>query len=893
MYEVRTFLLTDLAESTALWESDPVAMSTALALHDELIGGLVARAGGRLIRSKGEGDSTFSVFSDPIAAVVTGRFIVDALAEISWPTSRPLVARVGVHVGPAERRGANWFGSTVNRAARIRSLAPAGEVLVSGALAGLVGDSLGSVGELVFLGRRRLRGLSEPEELWAVVAHGAEPPRIPHDAGGTNLHRPDHELVGRADAVEQLQHLLGRHRLVTVTGAGGTGKTRLAVEVALLTRDAFRDGVWMADLVNVSAGGVLAAVLSTVGGTTATTLDSIAELQVLILLDNCEHVLDDAAVSLTALLRAAPDVKVLATSRQALSLGAEAAFPLSPLPVPAVTASLPEQSSYASYQLFVERAQLVNPSFGVGEEESEPLARCLSLLEGMPLGIEIAASQTGAMSLRRLADALARDLPRLRTGRRDAVDRHRSVAATIQWSLDLLASADADVLDALSVCRGFDHDIATAVTGRSDVDLSIGRLIEASLVMPQTADRFRILEPVRQHAANRLTARGLFDEHAERLAIHVAAVARRLRQRLYIDPTARRQMRYNTGNIEQSLNWLLERERICEAVGLIGAMGDYWFTEDQATGLRWLRQIEPQLDQCDPAVSAHARLALGMHRQGSGEDCAIPQLAAAMRSFAQAGRRGAAAKASFWSARELALDDERPINEARAAMSQALELAEAADDLILASWSQIWLGLLADRAGDANLAESYLNASLRVARTAGARHPVGSATGELARLAQRRGDIAEARRLGARAVALNREFGDPWQLLGQLLLQARICIEDHDLTQAALYLDEASPLATKIGSIGQIAETVAVAAVLLDALGMTDAATSAAAAAQYWWQSGTDGMQANWLKAILGPLLTIDQPIDMIVAPPSIRAELRKVIDLLNRETAAVTTHAR
>ena len=167
---VRTFLLTDLAESTVLWETDPVAMSAALARHDEVVGDLVGRRGGRMLRSKGEGDSTFSVFADPTSAAIAGRLIVEELARTSWPTSRPLVARIGAHVGLAERRGVNWFGSTVNRAARIRSLAPPGAVLVSGAVAGLVGDALGEVGELAYVGRRHLRGLSEPEELWAVIA---------------------------------------------------------------------------------------------------------------------------------------------------------------------------------------------------------------------------------------------------------------------------------------------------------------------------------------------------------------------------------------------------------------------------------------------------------------------------------------------------------------------------------------------------------------------------------------------------------------------------------------------------------------------------------------------------------------------------------------------------
>ena len=474
-------------------------------------------------------------------------------------------------------------------------------------------------------------------------------------------------------------------------------------------------------------------------------------------------------------------------------------------------------------------------------------------------------------------------------GGANVADRHRSLAATIQWSIDLLTEPDVDVLEALSVCRGFDVDTAIAVTGRDEVEASIGRLIDASLIVALPADRFRLLEPVRQHAERRLHEREAFDLHAERLAHYSSLVARRSRHRFYTDPTAHVLLRNNIANVEQSLSWLLEHDGTCEAIELIGAVGDYWFTEDQVSGLRWLALIEPRLDDCEPATSAHARLALAIHRQGSGESCAIPQLVEALHVFEQVGRRGAATKAAFWLGRELALGGQRPVDEARPAMLHALELAKHVNDPVLISWSLIWLALIDQRSGNTDSAETHFTAALDVARSAGALHPVGSAAVGLATLARRRGDVAQARRLAALGLAANRAFGDSWQQVGQLLQQAGLCLDDRDLTNAALHFDEAASLAIQVGDRGQLAEAVAVGAVLLDALGMSDAAVHAAAAAQHWWPLG-DGHHAPALGAILRPLGNMEQSSDTTVGQRTIRAELRAVMNILDAEPHRTST---
>ena len=203
----------------------------------------------------------------------------------------------------------------------------------------------------------------------------------------------------------------------------------------------------------------------------------------------------------------------------------------------------------------------------------------------------------------------------------------------IEWSLGSLDHADRDAFDALAVCRGLDVETAAAVTDREDVSTCLARLVDASLVVPLSGDRFRLLEPVRQHAERRLAIRDAVDSHAERLAGHVMRRVRRLARRIYHDREARRLLRLDAGNIEQALVWLVAHERNVEAMRLFGAIGVYWHPEDQAVLARWSERITPLLDDFSPADTATARLAIGMLHQGSGERSAIPQLRAALEGF--------------------------------------------------------------------------------------------------------------------------------------------------------------------------------------------------------------------------------------------------------------------
>jgi predicted ATPase/class 3 adenylate cyclase len=827
-------VLTDLVGSTELWDSDPVAMAEALERHDALVTRVVDEAGGELIRSKGEGDSTFSVFADPLRATRAAFGIVRSMDAIEWPTEAALTMRLGVHVGPAQHRGGDWFGSTVNRTARLRGLAPAGAILMSGVAARSVGDALAPAARPEFVGWRHLRGLRDPEEVWALVAEGSQPPQVPPDVGDTNIDRPERVLFGRSTETEAVEQLLRRHRLVTITGAGGVGKTRLAVDVALEVREAYRDGVWLADLSGTGPGGVLSVVLSRCGGPTIVAVEELVGRECLVVMDNCEHVLADAATTAALVLRAAPSVRVLATSRHRLGLAAEVVYPVEPLPVPSGGADLADVERFASFALFLERAQAIDPRFVLGPSDTGAVVRCLRAVEGVPLAIEIAASRTRSMPVTRLCASLERTLPDVPSAGRDVAERHRSVAATIEWSLALLEPGDVAALEEISVCRGFDRDTAQAVINAVPVDDFLEHLVDASLVTPLGGDRFRLLEPVRQHMASRLAGRDGVDDSLLRLSGYISRLGYNVGLLVYVDSTARIRLRGEAGNIEQVLTWLMASGRTSEAVRLVGALGAFWFTDDQATGRRWTEQITPFLDGCTPRESAMARVAVATHRQGSGEACAIGQLTIALTALEEAGSLIGAAYAAVLLAREHGIDEARPPGPTVAAIERAVDLASRADEPNLIGWSLSLRAIGAERQGDVATAERDFARVLEICTARGAVHPVGEALSGLAQLAYRSGDLRRARHLAERAVAFNRRSGDDWQLTHQLRLSMEFAVVDADLTQAAIDASEAAVLALRIGDEYQTAEVLAVAALVLDGVGEHVAAASCGETLRQW-----------------------------------------------------------
>jgi predicted ATPase/class 3 adenylate cyclase len=514
-----TFLFTDLEGSTRLWEQHPDAMVGALARHDVILREAIAAHDGHVVKTTGDGvHAVFAAAQHAVAAALTGQV---ALGEEPWEKTGPLLVRMGIHSGEAEHRDGDYFGTAVNRAARVSGAAHGGQVLCSLATEELVHDSLPGGCALVDLGEHRLRDLGRAERLFQLI-HPALRSDFPAtrslDAYPTNLPVQLTSFVGRDRELVEIASALADTRIVTLTGVGGVGKTRLAVQTAADVLPRFRDGAWFVDLAPVrdraAVGDVVAAALGLQpepGQPVAVRLANFVRTkQLLLVVDNCEHVLDTAAESISELTRAGAGVRVLATSREGLALSGERILAVGSLPVPVSGDDLDAPAA----QLFIERATAGGT---VRLDDADAIVQICRRLDGVPLAIELAAARARSMSLTDLRDRLDQRFRLLTGGPRDALSRHQTLRQAIDWSYDLLSAEERVVLDRLAVfAGGWDLRAAETVVGHDGIDALdvvdlLGHLVEKSLVVRDdinSAGRYRLLETIRQYAQERLDATG-------------------------------------------------------------------------------------------------------------------------------------------------------------------------------------------------------------------------------------------------------------------------------------------------------------------------------------------------------------------------------------------------
>jgi predicted ATPase/class 3 adenylate cyclase len=489
-----TFLFTDIEGHSELWDRHPDAMSLALSDHDALIASAVADAGGRVV--KNEGDGAMAVFPDAAQAVVAAVSIQRALVGREWPGVGFLRVRMGLNTGAAEQRDGDYFGPEVIRAERLCSAANAGQVLASRAVVELARDV-----SWVGLGQHRLRGFAAQVEIHQVVAEGLEA-RFPAlrtvDAHPNTLPRFRTAFFGRDQEIATVSSLLSSHRLITLTGVGGSGKTRLAVEVGHDQLGAFPDGVFFADLSVVTEAdrlwnAVAQGLELDAGGPGVPEQPAqrigrfLAERRALLVLDNCEHLLDAAAEAVEQLLDSTRELRVMATSREGLHVEGERMVQVPSLPVESVAVALFRERASASGQALV---------------DDEIARQICERLDGLPLAIELAAARSGQLGAAEVAQRLS-DRFQLLTGSRRRVPRQRTLEATLDWSHDHLSADEQRVFRRLAVFTGtFSLRAAEYVTG-APAEL-IGMLVDKSLVNRGDDGRFRLLETVRVYAEDRL-----------------------------------------------------------------------------------------------------------------------------------------------------------------------------------------------------------------------------------------------------------------------------------------------------------------------------------------------------------------------------------------------------
>jgi predicted ATPase len=502
-----TFLFTDIEGSTRRWEKDADGMRGALAAHDEVLRTAIEAHGGFLFKHTGDG--VCAAFSSPRSAVD---------AAVAAQRALELPVRMGLATGEAELRGADYFGAVLNRAARVMAAGHGGQMLLADSTAGLLSGL-----DLVDLGPRRLRDLPTPVGVFQVRATGLRtefPALRALDASPGNLRAATTSLIGRESEVTEIEAAVKAHRLVTLTGVGGVGKTRLAVEVAARRADEFPDGVWFFELAAVTDPAAIPDAVAAVLGITQqpgkTVTESVASAlegrSRLLVFDNCEHVVDSVADLVEAILAASATVTILATSREGVGVSEEQLWRVPSLDVNSGTES-------AAVQLFVDRAQSVVSDFSLAQPgEADAVVEICRRLDGIPLAIELAASRMASMTAGEVRDRLDQRF-RLLVGSRRGLERHQTLRHAVAWSYDHLDDAEKALLERCSVfAGGFDLESACAVMGSDDdfaaLDL-LDALVRKSLLVADRSSgrtRFAMLETIRQFAEEQLAARGVAEE---------------------------------------------------------------------------------------------------------------------------------------------------------------------------------------------------------------------------------------------------------------------------------------------------------------------------------------------------------------------------------------------
>jgi predicted ATPase/class 3 adenylate cyclase len=539
--ETLTFLFTDIEGSTALLQRlGEDVYAQALADHHALIRSGLTGHDGEEVNT--QGDAFFAVFSSPRACVAAVVEIQKSLDAHRWPGGEQVRVRMGIHTGEAATTATGLVGLDVHRAARVAGVAYGGQVLLSETAAALVRDSLPAGVELRDLGAHRLKDLGRPVQIFQLDAPGL-PTRFPalrslgHPALQNNLPVQLATFIGRNRELEEVRALVRSNRLVTLTGAGGSGKTRLSLQVAAELLDGSGDGVWLIELAAVTdQEAVVPTICQLLGIATEpgrplqeTLIDALALQDALMVLDNCEHLIDACAKTADAILRHCPRVYLLATSREPLGISGEAIYRVPPLSLPPPgdgAAAAPGTSD--AITLFVERAREQGANLPAGEQAGPLLASICAQLDGMPLAIELAAARLRSLSLSALHDRLDQRFRLLTGGSRTALGRQQTLEATVDWSYSLLNAAEQLLLRRLSVfAEGFDLDAAEAVCGFGDIEAFdvtglLGSLVDKSLVVAEPSGglfRYRLLETIRQFGAERLAEAGP-DETAAVSAAH-------------------------------------------------------------------------------------------------------------------------------------------------------------------------------------------------------------------------------------------------------------------------------------------------------------------------------------------------------------------------------------
>lgn len=787
-----TFLFTDIAGSTRLWQENAPAMQEALSVHDDITLSTVEQHGGQVFKHTGDGVA--AVFESARGALEAAVELQRRLARSRHPNIGALQVRMGIHSGEAQERDGDYFGLSVTRCARLMSAGHAGQILVS-----YVTEQLASADDLPLrdLGEHRLRDLSRAERIFQ-LSYDGEPESFPSlrtlEAAPNNLPTVPTSFVGRDQELAELSKLVHGSRLVTITGVGGAGKTRVALHAAAEMAAEFPGGVWLVELAAVTdpdavdSAMVTALSLNQPSGVSArqTLLEHLAKAQkTLVMVDNCEHLIDTVAGLVRDVLAQCPDTTVIATSRELLGVPGEVSYRLRSMGLPPQDADAVAVRSADSVKLFVERGAAARSDFRLSRDNSDHIVEICRRLDGMPLALELAAARLRTFSTDQIASHLDQRFRLLTGGSRTALPRQQTLTATIEWSYRLLEDREADLLRRLSVFQdGFTFDSVTAVCSGGSIDALdilelLPGLVDKSLVAVDDDEgevRYRLLETLRQFARDRLDETGRSEDWRRRHAEHFAAFAPETSVELMFGPRGRemvRRLRPELGNLRQAMSWAIG---VGDAVSALGALRVYKRIS-AAGGVGWSEGLAwtSQVFEMDTGDLDRAQRALLLYQHGT--------------SLGLAGR----------------------LSEAIDVLTESVEIqrrvdAETGDPSLTPElpMSINWLSLVilwSGGAGERNEVYSgFQNEVLELARRRGERVTAALALANLAHHRDPGGDPARARQLFEEAEEAIRAVGSGSQLAGLAWQRAGFEFHQGELEEARRRLEFAEQAHTDNGA---------------------------------------------------------------------------------------------
>ncbi len=792
-----TFLFTDIEGSTPLWEHEPDKMRVALERHNVLLRSAIEASGGQVFKTIG--DAFLAAFAVPSQAVAAALAAQRDLAAEAWGTSQPLRVRMGLHVGHAETQGTDYAGAhTLNRVARIVSTGHGGQVLLSSEVAELSRGELPAEVTLRDMGQHRMKGMTHPEHLYQVLVPDLPadfPPLKTLDERPNNLPGQLTSFIGREHELDELQRLLASTRLLTLTGAGGTGKTRLALELAADLSGKYPDGVWLVELASVTDPQfvlrAIAAVLSVRESSDRPLLTSLLNVlrdkHLLLLLDNCEHLVDACAQFASEVLRSAAAVRILATSREGLGIAGELIFRTPSLQTPDLgdAADLADLSRYEAVRLFVERAAFALPAFTLTTTNAPAVRQICRRLDGIPLAIELAASRVKVLAPDKIAERLTDRFRLLTGGSRTALPRQQTLRGAIDWSYSLLTEAERTLLRRLSVfVGGWTLEACEAVCVGADIEVAdildlLTRLVDKSLVVTQAdengvSERYRMLETIRQYARERLADTDEGTAVRDKHLVHFVRLAELAEPALTgpLQVVWQARLDQELDNIRTALQWAHEGN-VESGLRIAAALLKFWEAHGyHREACDWLSMLLKQ--QEEPAATIVRAKALRVQSYLTSEQGDFGHAALlAQESIALARQLGdlhAVATGLFFLGYAICWQDD--IWKGRSLFSESLAIYRSLGDKLGVSET---LGNLGSWGGfeDPEQTSAYLQESLSVFREIGHLAGIGNILTNLGVQAMHQGNFVSASTALEEGYAMQRlmgERGAVWSLfrLGEL-----------------------------------------------------------------------------------------------------------------------------